>query len=60
MTKTRTLCVACAAALLALAAAGVSAQILIGQTAGMTGSVAASVNEARPASEACGDHKPDR
>jgi len=45
MTKMRTLCVACAAALLALAAAGASAQILIGQTAGMTGSVAASVNE---------------
>ena len=45
MTKMRTLCAACTAALLALAAAGASAQILIGQTAGMTGSVAASVNE---------------
>jgi branched-chain amino acid transport system substrate-binding protein len=42
MMKTRTLC---AAALLALTAWGASAQILIGQTAGMTGSVAASVNE---------------
>ncbi|MDM0074398.1 ABC transporter substrate-binding protein [Variovorax sp. J2P1-59] len=35
----------CAAGLLALGAAEASAQILIGQTAGMTGSVAASVNE---------------
>jgi len=34
-----------AAALLALAAAGASAQIVIGQTAGITGSVAVSVNE---------------
>ena len=42
MTKMRTICVA---ALLALTAMGASAQILIGQTAGMTGSVAASVNE---------------
>lgn len=42
MTNTRTLC---AAALLAFSALGASAQILIGQTAGMTGSVAASVNE---------------
>jgi ABC-type branched-subunit amino acid transport system substrate-binding protein len=42
MTKTRTLC---AAALLALASMGAPAQILIGQTTGMTGSVAASVNE---------------
>ena len=42
MTKMRTLCVAAA---LALTAMGASAQILIGQTAGMTGSVAASVNE---------------
>ncbi|WP_354358576.1 ABC transporter substrate-binding protein [Variovorax boronicumulans] len=42
MTKMRALC---GAALLALAATGASAQILIGQTAGMTGSVAASVNE---------------
>ncbi|RIX84208.1 ABC transporter substrate-binding protein [Acidovorax cavernicola] len=33
------------AALLALCATGASAQIVIGQTAGMTGSVAASVNE---------------
>jgi ABC-type branched-subunit amino acid transport system substrate-binding protein len=35
----------CAAGLLALGAVDASAQILIGQTAGMTGSVAASVNE---------------
>ena len=35
----------CAAAMLALGSAGATAQILIGQTAGMTGSVAASVNE---------------
>ncbi len=42
MTKTRMLC---AAALLALSAVGASAQILIGQTTGVTGSVAASVNE---------------
>ena len=44
MKRTRTLC---AAALLAFSALGASAQILIGQTAGMTGSVAASVNEMR-------------
>jgi len=43
MTKTRMLC---AAALLALTAMGASAQILIGQTVGMTGSVAATVSEA--------------
>jgi ABC-type branched-subunit amino acid transport system substrate-binding protein len=42
MTKTRTFCTA---ALLALAGMGASAQILIGQTTGMTGSVAAGVNE---------------
>jgi len=37
--------VLCTAAVLALATVSASAQILIGQTAGMTGSVAASVNE---------------
>lgn len=42
MTKMRTFCTA---ALLALAGMGASAQIIIGQTTGMTGSVAASVNE---------------
>ena len=42
MYKTRVLCAALA---LALGTTGAAAQILIGQTAGMTGSVAASVNE---------------
>ncbi|MGJ7583058.1 ABC transporter substrate-binding protein, partial [Variovorax sp. RHLX14] len=44
MTKTTTRML-CAAALLAFSAVGASAQILIGQTPGVTGSVAASVNE---------------
>lgn len=42
MTRLRLLCSAC---LLALSAAGAHAQILIGQTAGITGPVASSVNE---------------
>jgi hypothetical protein len=47
---TRSLCLAFG---LIAFAAGASAQILIGQTAGFTGAVASGVEEASPASRSC-------